>query len=286
MIFTVGLGQINPVLGDLEKNFSLHADMIEKAKEARVDLLIFPELSLTGYYLRDLVPDVALTLNAPFIKKFQEMSHDISLAIGLVEESREHLFYNASIYFEDGEIKHLYRKVYLPTYGMFDEQRYFARGDRIRAFDTKFGRFGILICEDAWHPSAACILSQDGADMIMIPSNSPGRGLSEGEKLSISETWESINTVYAKFLTVYVCYAGRIGYEDGVNFWGGSEIITPGGERIAKGSYFDSSLVIGTVDTRAIRRERIVTPTLRDEDLPLTLREFERIYKERFFKRR
>ena len=177
MIFKAGLAQIYPVLGDVEKNFALLKDRIGKAKKRGAELLVFPELSLSGYFLKDMVPVSALRTSSPIIKELLKESKEISLAFGLVEESKEHTFYNAAFYLEDGKIKHIHRKVYLPTYGMFDEQRYFSRGNRIRAFDTKFGRFAMVICEDMWHPSAPYIAAQDGAEIILVPSNSPSRGV-------------------------------------------------------------------------------------------------------------
>lgn len=281
MAFRVAVGQVNPTLGNMEKNFALVKKAIVRAKEEGADLIVFPELSLTGYFLKDMVPSVAQSLDSLLMKELISESREISIVVGLVWESKRHLFNNAAAYIEEGEIKRLHSKVYLPTYGMFDEQRYFARGQNIRAFDTKFGRAGILICEDMWHPAAAFVLGQDGADMIIAPASSPGRGIVEGEKLAITQSWEMINRFYAKLFAVYVIFANRVGYEDGVNFWGGSEIIGPSGDPLAKAAYFTEDFIRAQIDVAEVRRARIYATGLRDEDLSLILRELRRIENEK-----
>ncbi|RMF86523.1 MAG: carbon-nitrogen hydrolase [Nitrospinota bacterium] len=284
MGITIGLAQINPCLGDVEKNWELYRTYIAEAKARDVQLLLFPELGLTGYFLKDMVPEVALRLDAPLIQALREESRSLSLLVGLVEESPDHFFYNAAIYFEQGEIRHVHRKVYLPTYGMFDEQRYFARGRKVRAFDTRFGRCGILICEDLWHPALAYILAEEGIDLLLAPSNSPGRGVQLPEpKLAITDTWELINRFYAKMFSLYLCYIHRVGYEEGVNFWGGSHVVNPEGEILAQADYFQPELLTVELDPYEVRRSRIYSGMRRDEDLDLTLRELQRIYRQRYF---
>jgi predicted amidohydrolase len=277
MSIKVSLAQIKPYLGNIDKNKDLIISYIEKAIEEGSDLVVFPELALTGYSVKDMVPSVA---GVP--QEFYELSKKISILFGGVEESEKYYFYNTAFYLEDGKLLHKHRKVYLPTYGMFDEHRYFAEGDRFRAFDTKFGRFGILICEDAWHSSGAYILNQDGADYIFILSNSPARGINNGKKLTITESWENISRFYASQLSSYVVFSQRVGYEDGLSFWGGSEVISPMGEIEAKASYFDEELVSVKMKREKIRRARIISPVLKTEKLDLTIRELERIQQEKF----
>ncbi|MBI3014684.1 MAG: carbon-nitrogen hydrolase [Candidatus Tectomicrobia bacterium] len=278
----IGLAQINPTLGDLQRNLEIHRDFIDRGHRSSVDLLIFPELSLTGYFLKDMVPQVALRLDSPVVRELEEMSRGISLVIGLVEESEEALFYNAALYLEDGAIRHCHRKVYLPTYGLFDEQRYLARGRTVRTFKSRFGQMAILICEDLWHVSTVYLAAQQGADLLLIPAASPGRGAERGGKLEIAETWEAMNRTYATLFTMGVCFTNRVGYEDGVNFWGGSEIISPAGERLLKGNDFEENLLVGVFDLDEVRRSRISNTVRRDEDLDLTFRELQRIYRKHF----
>ena len=276
--FKVGIAQINPRLGDVQSNLALYEEKIRQGEREGADLLLFPELSLTGYFLRDMVPNVALKLASPEIERLKKLSRKTSFVAGLVEESSDYRFYNAAVYFEAGEIRHVHRKVYLPTYGMFDEQRYFARGDRVRAFDSKFGRAAVLICEDLWHPSTAYLAALDGAAVVLCPSTSPLRGITDQQPQDDNARyWELINQAYAETYGLFVIYGNRVGFEDGVGFWGGSEIVDPSGRRIAKAKYYDEDFVIGEVNLEVVRRKRTMAPLLRDEDLDLTINELMRI---------
>ena len=274
----VAIAQINPRLGDLQANMALYEAKIRQGGEAGADLLLFPELSLTGYFLRDMVPDVALTTRSPEMKKLKELSRGLPFVAGLVEESADHRFFNAAVYFEDGEIRHVHRKVYLPTYGMFDEQHYFARGDRVRAFDSKFGRLAILICEDLWHTSTIYLAALDGARAVLCPSSSPLRGIVDGQAQDDNARyWEMINRTYAETFSLFMLYGNRSGFEDGVGFWGGSEVVDPFGQRLAKAKYYDEDFIISEVALEAVRRKRTMSPLLRDEDIDLTINELMRI---------
>ena len=182
-------------------------------------------------------------------------------------------------FLDRGECVHIHRKVYLPTYGMFDEQRYFAAGSRVRAFDTRFGRAGILICEDAWHLSCGVILGADDIDFLIITANSPGRGVRE-DVLGSQETWQHVVRTFAMFLNVPVIFANRVGYEDGVCFWGGSQVVGPSGRILAQAPVLEPGLIVADIDPREIRLQRILTPLGRDERLGLTIDELERIHDE------
>ncbi|MSN25578.1 MAG: carbon-nitrogen hydrolase [Geobacter sp.] len=280
MNFTAVLAQIKPKLGCINENLALIEERIQSAKQSGADLVVFPELALTGYFLKDLVPEVALRLDSPEIGRLTELSLDISIAIGFVEVTDDYRFFNSSIYLENGTVKHLHRKVYLPTYGLFDEQRYMARGERFRAFDTKFGRMGMLICEDMWHLSASYILAMDGATTLLCLSSSPGRGIS-GDSLGSAVAWQQLTSTTAMFLNCRVLYCNRVGYEDGVNFWGGSEYIAPSGESAVRGKILEEDCVTAILDEGSLRRERIFSPMLRDENLFITLQELRRIEQER-----
>ncbi len=280
MKFRVGLAQIGPTLGNVEANRKILLDEVKRARREGVDLLVFPELSLTGYFLKDMVPDVALGRRSGAIAEIAALSRDISIVVGFIEESGRHGFYNAAGYFEGGKLLHVHRKVYLPTYGLFDERRYVGAGRGVRAFDTRFGRAAILICEDAWHPSLAYIASQDGADILIVPSSSPARGLQRsGAKstLAIQRRWQALGRSYAGSFDQFVLFSNRVGYEDGIHFWGGSEIVLPTGEPLASAPRGKPRLLMGDLDTADVRRARIASPTLRDEDFHLTLRELRRI---------
>ncbi|MDD2308216.1 MAG: carbon-nitrogen hydrolase [Desulfuromonadaceae bacterium] len=280
MDYTAVLAQIKPKLGCVADNLTMVKGEIAKAKEAGADLIVFPELALSGYFLKDLVPEVALRIDSPEISALIELSTGISIAIGFVEETDDYHFFNSALYLEDGKIRHLHRKVYLPTYGLFDEQRYLARGGSFRAFDTKFGRFGILICEDMWHLSASYILAMDGATTLICLSSSPARGIN-GDSIGSASAWQKLVSTTALFLNCRVLYSNRVGFEDGVNFWGGSEYIAPSGESIVRGSLLEEDFITARVNEGALRRERIFSPMIRDENLFVTMQELGRIANER-----
>ena len=171
MKLNLAMAQIATKLGDVESNLEKHHDYIQQAKNHKADLVICPELSLTGYVLQDLVASVARKPieSDPTFKHLLKTSHDLDLVVGFVDEDSRHRFYIASAYLSGGKVLHVHHKVYLPTYGLFDEGRFFAWGDQVRSFETRFGRAGLLICEDFWHASPPYLLWLDGAD-LMLPA--------------------------------------------------------------------------------------------------------------------
>jgi predicted amidohydrolase len=278
----VAMAQISPSLGDPERNLAMHLAQIELARQQNADLLVFPELSLTGYFVRDMVPDLALKLPADEIQRLLDAAGPMGLVAGFIEESPQHQFYNASFYSEGGQVLYVHRKVYLPTYGLFDEQRYFAAGDRVRAFDTaRFGRVGILICEDFWHLSVAAIMQAEEVDVLVCVSNSPARGV-EGPKIRVAETYEQISTAFAQLLGAVVIFVNRVGFEDGLCFWGGSRIVGPDGRTVVEGPLFDEALVVGSFDGAHLRRQRVISPLARDEQLLVTIEELNRIKRQHY----
>ena len=278
---SVALAQMDPALGDRSRNLERHRHWVKQAVEAGAKLLVFPELSLTGYFLKDLVSESAIQLDSPQMRELAALSTELDVVLGAVIESPDHRYFNSSLYFSRGELQHVHRKVYLPTYGMFDEQRYFAPGDRFRSFETGFGRAGMLVCEDIWHLSSAYILSLEGVDMIICPSSSPGRGITTDERLGTAESYGLVCRTYAQFLTTFFLYCNRVGFEDGANFWGGSMVIGPNGDIIAQQQDADEALVLATLDLADVRRERLANPLLRDERIELTINEMRRVWHER-----
>jgi predicted amidohydrolase len=279
MRVNVGLAQIYPKLGDVPANLSKHLIYIEQAKAASVDLLIFPELSMTGYQVQDLVPEVAIraTSDDPIYSALLEASRQLDIMFGFVHEDKRQRFYTACAYLSGGETLHIHHKIYLPTYSMFDEGRYFDQGEHARAFNTRFGRVGMLICEDFWHMSPAYLLWMDGADILLFQSASPSRGLDAQDRLSGSRWVELVNQAYGSMFTNYVIHCNRVGYEDGKNFWGGSSIVDPDGEFLTHGCYFDEKLITQTIDLNQLHRTRSRLPLLRDERPGLVQRELLRI---------
>jgi NAD+ synthase (glutamine-hydrolysing) len=279
MQVNLGLAQINTVLGNQQANLEKHLAYIDQARQQGIDLLCFPELSLTGYNLQDITYTVATrpTPDNPIFKPLYKASNDLDLVVGFVDEDNRHRFYIAAAYLSRGELIHVHHKVYLPTYTLFDEGRYFAWGENLSAFDTRFGRMGILICEDFWHASPPYLLWLDGADILLLISASPGRGLDKGDILASGRWVERVTQAYAGLFTNFVAHANRVGFEDGFNFWGGSIVYDPDGETIAQAPYFDEALLTVTIDTNHLHRTRARLPLLRDERTGLTMRTLSRI---------
>jgi NAD+ synthase (glutamine-hydrolysing) len=275
----LGLAQINTVLGDLDANLAQHLVLIQRAREEKTDLLVFPELSLTGYVLQDLTPEVALrpSNDDPVFNQLLQASMELDLVVGFVEAERRHRFYIAAAYLSRGAVVHIHRKVYLPTYGLFDEGRFFAWGDSVRAFETRFGRVGMLICEDFWHASPPYLLWLDGAELLVLISASPGRGLSNAGRLESAHWVERINQAYASLFTVFVAHTNRVGYEDGLNFWGGATVFDPDGALLVRGPDFEPALTFAELDLAQLHRTRARLPLLRDERTNLMSKELARI---------
>jgi NAD+ synthase (glutamine-hydrolysing) len=279
MKLTVAVTQLNTKLGNVAHNLEHTLEFTRQACQQGADLVVFPELSLTGYVLQDLVPTVAMrpTRDDPTFKHLLDASNEIDMVVGFVDEDRRNRFYISSAYLSRGEVLHIHHKVYLPTYGLFDEGRFFAWGDGIRAFDTRFGRMGILICEDFWHASPPYLLWLDGADLFLFTSASPGRGLSSAPQLESAHWVEQINRAYASLFTSFVIHANRVGYEDGLHFWGGSTIYDPNGTLIEQAPYDVEHMIVREIDLGQLHRTRARLPLLRDERTALVARELNRI---------
>ncbi|MBZ0264648.1 carbon-nitrogen hydrolase [bacterium] len=275
--YTVAIAQTNPVIADLERNRSTLLEQIDRAKAKDAKVFVTGELALTGYKLRDAVFEVALHANDPFLDPFREASKDMMVVLGLVEESDEHHFYNSALIFENGELIHRHRKIYLPNYGMFEERRFFRPGSHVRAFDSSLGRMGVLICNDMWHPMNSLLLAYDGAHVLIVISASPTRGLGSGEVSDNTRTWRTFNRSAAKAGSMYVIQANIAGFQDGVLFWGGSEVVSPGAKDTVQAKMNTPELLFAQIEPELIRAERIYSPLLRDEDLALAQRELERI---------
>ena len=273
----LALAQINPGLGTLKDNFKLHLEVAQEASRQGAGLVSFPELSLTGYVLRDQTAEVALTRTDRAWTPLLELSRSVDLLVGFVEESDHHLFYNSMAYLHEGEITHIHRKVYLPTYGMFEEGREFASGERFRSFESIAGASGILTCEDAWHPTSAFLLAQQHAQVLFVPSSGPTRGSTQDLGLTSIEVWRSLLSVTAQFQTSWIVYTNRVGCEDGLTFGGGSMVIDPFGRVTAEAKALDEDLLIVDLETEVLRRARTAYPLIRDADLEMIFREVGRV---------
>jgi predicted amidohydrolase len=278
MKFRAALAQIDCKVGNLRANVDHHIECVEAARKAGADLILFPELSLTGYTLRDLAWDVAIDPSSdPLLDPLKKRSKEVSIVAGFVERGSNHGIYNSALLIEDGFVKYIHRKIYPPTYGMFEEGRYFSAGQTVHACVSRLGRFGILVCEDLWHLSLPYLLAHDGAEAILVLTASPSRIAGAGSELQVAKANHEQHRVYANLLSTYILFCNRVGFEDGVNFWGGSAIVKPNGEMVAVGKYFSEDLVIGEVDSVEVGRARRLSRHFLDEDLDLVRRTLDRI---------
>jgi predicted amidohydrolase len=272
----VALAQVDCVLGDVPENTRRARDAITRARAAGADLVVFPELSLTGYALGTVTEDVALTLDDPAITELAAVSDDIAVVVGLVEHGRVQT-YNTALYLEGGGISHVQRKTHLPTYGRFEEHKHFSEGPQLRAFDTRLGRFAVLICNDAWQAPLAYVAAHDGARVLIVPACSslePGSGTDPAE---IERDWSDLLRFHARFLQAWVVFVNRVGEEAGLTFWGGSQVVDPWGRIVAQAPRAESALVHAEIDLAAVRRRRREIPLLKEPRLGLLRREVDRL---------
>ncbi len=276
----IAIAQFAPRLGEVEANVERHLDLLASARKKKADLVVFPELGLTGYTLKDLVEEVALDpAKDPRFRRLAAATKGLSAVVGFVEESPADrgLFYNAAAFIADGRVIHVHRKVYLPTNGMFEEAKFFAPGRDFRAFDAPVGRVGLLVCRDFLHYGASYVHHAAGADLIVCVSAAPGRGVEGGSAFATSRMWELMGEAVSLFSTAYVVYANRVGTEDGVTFAGGSFVFAPGGRRVARAPYVDPDLLVCPVDLADVREARRKWLFKRDERPEAVWRSLERI---------
>jgi len=279
---TVALVQIAPKLGDVRANLERHLEIADRARAAGADLVVFPELSLTGYDLQDLVPDVAVRRDGEVLERLAGTSRGIDVVAGFVEEDHEHRFYNAVAYLSRGSVLHVHRKLHLPTYGLFQEGREFASGDTLRAFETPHGTTGLLLCEDVWHSPTAWLLAQQGAALLVVSANGPSRGAHPDHGLTSTRVWRDLLRVTARFHTVFVVFVNRVGCEDGLTFDGGSMVVDPLGEVVAELAPLDESIECVPIAADLLRSARTVSPLLRDARIEFLHREVGRLRRLRF----
>jgi predicted amidohydrolase len=280
----VALAQVAPRLGALDANLATHHDRLRDARAADADLVVFPELGLTGYQLQDLAAEVAMRLDDPRLATLAGETQGLSAIVSFVEESGDHRLFIAAALMEDGEIRHVHRKLFLPTYGLFDERRFFAPGDLLRAVPSRLGfGVGIGICEDFWHLPVPQLLALDGAQILVNVSSSPGRDLAATNEVGLgtATSWRTLMRSYAQLTTSFVIFCNRVGVDESISFWGGSEVIAPTGQAVFSAPLHDEGLFMVEIAPADIRRERIGLPLLRDERPEWNLRELGRIVAER-----
>src|SRR5881397_3545880 len=297
----IAIAQIRPTKGEYSANLQrIGGVLAQLAKlEPAVDLVVFPETATSGYFVEGGVRDVAVTAGTLFrdlsLQHEAAQAPPLDVAVGFYEVFQNR-FYNSCLYASLGNasprnasrgnasprsasprgtpgIRHIHRKLFLPTYGVFDEERFVERGRELHAFDTRLGRTAILICEDAWHSIAGTIAALEGAQLILVPSASPARGTGmdeEGVRLPASVVrWERILRNLAEEHGVYVAYASLVGFEGGKGFPGGSVVVSPSGDVVLRGPLFEEAVLTYDLDLNELTRARADSPLLADLEVNL-----------------
>lgn len=274
----IAILQLRPRKGRYADNLARLGQLLRDAVSGPGDapgLVVAPESALTGYFLEGGVRELAVEAS----QLFSDLSRvhreagapPLDMAIGFYESHRNHI-YNSALYASlggnDAGIRHVHRKVFLPTYGVFDEERFLAAGDKIEAFDTRWGRAAMLICEDMWHSVVPTIAALRGAEVLIVPSASPARGLrdpsGEGDRPGSINRWERLAQDISGEHGVFVALAQLVGFEGGKAFVGGSLLTGPRGELLVEGPVFDEAVVHGLLDLDDIARVRAEMPLLAD----------------------
>ena len=280
----IALAQLAPSLGALDDNIARHHRTLGEARSGGAGLVVFPELGLTGYQLQDLAAEVAMRADDRRLLGLAEAAGGMSAIVSFVEEADDHRLFISAALLEGGEVRFVHRKLFLPTYGLFDERRFFAAGDALRTVESRLGvRLGIAVCEDFWHLAVPETLALDGAQILINVSSSPGRDLAAIHEVGLgtATSWRTLMRTYAQLTTSFAVFCNRVGTDETVTFWGGSEVIAPSGEALFTAPLFDEGLHFVDVELGDVRRERIGLPLLRDERPELHLRELRRILAER-----
>ena len=274
----VALAQIDSVLGDTEENLRKAKEVVAEARNRGADLTVFPELSLSGYALEELGDDVPIEAHSKPIRALAEAAEEMAVVVGFCEEGRGFHTYNSAVYLEGGVLRHLHRKLYLPNYRIYEERKHYNPGQHMRAFDTRFGRMAVLICNDAWQTFLPFIAVQDGAQVLIIPAASGP--YPHPELLDTRGYWRGITRFYARMLESYVVFVNRVGKQDDLTFWGYSHVVDPWGTVVAEAPVHEEALITVDIDLGNVRRRRREVPLVKEARLALLARELNRLVEE------
>lgn len=268
------LVQFKPRKGDVEANLASLREVFAQLAPTDADLIVLPEAALTGYFLEGAVYELALDADA-MARRLDEAwraagaTRPVDVVCGFYENAGG-TFHNSAIYARVGEpggarIAHVHRKMFLPTYGVFDEERFLTRGRRLTVFETPFGRAALLICEDAWHTITATVAALKGAQLVIVPSASPGRGVGDGGgELENVARWKAVLANIAGEHGVYVLYAGLTGFEGGKGMSGSTSAYSPRGEVLAAAGPLDPCIVRVRLERDELDLARATLPLLGD----------------------
>ena len=271
----VGAAQFGSVIGDVDANLATHLDWIARGREAGLDWLVMPEVSLSGHYGTDHLLDCVLRYNDPRFGKLARAAGDMTVTFGFMEEGPAAQFYNSAMTLRGGQIIDIHRKVNLATYGLLEDGKYFSHGDRVDLvrFDDDW-RAGVLICADMWNPALAHISFSQGATLMISPISSGVEAV--GGTFDNPAGWRLASQFYATVYGAPVVLANRTGVEKNLSFWGGSRIVDPFGRVLAEAGT-EPELITATLDFADVRRARFQLPTVRDSNLNLVHRELGRL---------
>jgi predicted amidohydrolase len=257
--FRIALAQIVCKQGEKKGNIRKIESTVVKAKEHGADLVVFPELSLTGYVVRDQIYELAERIPGPSTRIIEDSARDnnIYVIFGMPElsEKTTATLHNTAVLVGPEGIVGKYRKMYLPTHSIFEEKRYFRPGYQASAYDTKLGKIGLFICYDIYFPEVIRLIRLKGAQLVVCISASPAVRRSFFETLTSARAIEN---------ATFLAYVNLAGIEDGLQFWGGSRLVGPNGKVLVQAKYDEADLVIGEVDYTDIRPIEAFVPTLRD----------------------
>lgn len=249
----VALAQMDCRLGEVAANLERAAALRAEAHAAGADLVVFPELTVTGYCKSGVATELAM---APDDERLARVAGPASAVVGFVEQP----WRNAAAWWEDGRLRHVHRKLYLPTYGPWQEGRYFTAGGEVRVVDG----VAILICNDAWHPALVELAVRRGAEVLVVPANSARNALVDN-----LSSWRDITRFYARLLQVFVVFVNRVGVDGGFSFWGGSHVVDFDGAVVAEAPEDVEAVVLADLDREALRHRRRELPLLDDPRLEL-----------------
>ncbi|QDT36265.1 nitrilase-related carbon-nitrogen hydrolase [Stratiformator vulcanicus] len=275
-VLKVGVAQVESIPFEIEHNVDTHFRMIEEAKSQGVDLLVFPELSITGYHVGFRAPEVSMRRDDPLLIGMAEEAGDMAVVVGFVEEGFAAQIHNSAAVLNDGKVQFVHRKLNLASYGNLDERRFYAGGRYFDVFNHHAPWMGaVLICADMWNPGLVHLAALYGTTILISPIASSERALGGG--FSNPKGWENVTQFYAMIYGIPIVMANLSG--DAVNddhFWGGSRIVDPYGNVLVRAEGGEQ-LLIADLDYQAVRDARFRLPTVRDSNLDLITREINRL---------
>ncbi|MGH4033215.1 nitrilase-related carbon-nitrogen hydrolase [Actinomycetota bacterium Odt1-20B] len=273
----VALAQTDCVLGEVDENIAVAEEQIGQAAAQGADLVVFPELSLHGYHLGALKRDTSVDARDPRLLDLSRLGPDV--LVGLHEHTSLRA-YNTSAYYSEGQLLHAHRKLYLPNYLAWEERKHVSPGQHLRAYDLPggHGRAATLVCNDAWQPVLPWLAVQDGAEVIVVPTNSAAS--LDPEAMDTGLYWDTLLSYTARMLQCWVVFVNRVGNEHGASFWGGSRVVDPRGTVVAQAPKWEPGLVTVDIDVSEARRQRRAVPLVAEARLGLVDREVRRLIDE------